>query len=81
MHGVPSIASNLPGVRQPVRQHQMGRIIPIGDAQALAQVVVEIAEKPADYDGTPNQIRQVYQPEAIAIQYEALFEKLERDLE
>lgn len=81
MHGVPSIASNLPGVRQPVRQHQMGRIIPIGDDQALAQAVVEIAEKPADYDGTPNQIRQVYQPEAIAIQYEALFEKLERDLE
>ena len=39
MNGVPSIASNLPGVRQPVKIHSMGKIIPIGDSEALAKSV------------------------------------------
>jgi len=34
---VPSIASNLPGVRQPVIRHGMGEVIPIGDYKELAQ--------------------------------------------
>ena len=37
MNGVPVISSNLPGVRQPVLRHKMGRVIPIGDSKALAQ--------------------------------------------
>ena len=37
MNGVPCVASNLPGVRQPVWTHHMGRIIPIGDSKALAE--------------------------------------------
>ena len=40
--GTPSIASNLPGVRQPVLQTGMGRVVPIGDADGLAEAIVEV---------------------------------------
>ena len=45
MNGKPSIASDLPGVRQPVIRHKMGKVIPIGDADALARSVIEIWEE------------------------------------
>ena len=36
LRGTPSVASDLPGVRQPVRMTGMGRVVPVGDAPALA---------------------------------------------
>ena len=76
VHGVPSIASDLPGVRQPVRMHQMGEIIPIGDANALAKAICKIVDSPQLYRGDPEQIRSTYLPDSVARMYEKLFQEL-----
>ncbi len=73
MNGVPTIASDLPGVRQPVRQHGMGKIIPIGDAQALAEAAVAILSDGRPSGDDPSAIGQRYLPDTIAAEYEKLF--------
>ncbi|MFZ2993161.1 MAG: glycosyltransferase family 4 protein [Microgenomates group bacterium] len=40
--GTPVIASNLPGVRVPIRLSHMGKVIPIEDSECLAKTIVEI---------------------------------------
>ena len=76
MNGVPSISSNLPGVRQPVLRHQMGRVTPIGDADGLAEAIMELAEEKTSYTDKIEEIRHMYAPATIAEQYEALFEQI-----
>jgi len=76
IHGVSSIASNLPGVRQPVKMHRMGEIIPIGDSNALAQAVCKIVESPKNYQGDTEEIRTRYLSNTIARMYEDLFLEL-----
>ena len=73
INGVPSIASDLPGVRQSVRQHEMGKIIPIGDSSALAEAAISILKDPQAYRRDSQAIAQRYLPETIAIEYEGLF--------
>jgi len=41
IQGTPSIASNLPGVRVPPRLTGMGEVVPIGDADALADAIIK----------------------------------------
>jgi glycosyltransferase involved in cell wall biosynthesis len=80
INGKPSIASNLPGVRQPVITHKMGKIIPIGDAAALAQAVIDIVSNPSAYQGDQAAIRDRYLPDSIAAEYETLFNEMLLDL-
>ena len=63
MNNVPSIASNLPGVRQPVKMHNMGCIIPIGDSQQLTSDLIELLSHPENYRGNPAEIAERYRPE------------------
>ncbi len=42
LHGTPVIASDLPGVRVPIHLSHMGKIIPIGDSDSLANAIIEI---------------------------------------
>ncbi len=76
MHGKPSIASDLPGVRQPVIRHEMGRIIPIGDAEALARSVIDIWEGPRKPVKDPGLLIEQYSSDSIAAQFEDLFESI-----
>jgi glycosyltransferase involved in cell wall biosynthesis len=80
MNGVPSIASNLPGVRQPVKVHEMGKIIPIGDSNALADALLEIVGNPEAFKSDPQPIAQRYLPDTIASEYEKLFSELQKEL-
>jgi glycosyltransferase involved in cell wall biosynthesis len=73
INGVPCVASDLPGVRQPVKRHGMGKIIPIGDSDALAKAVTEILANPGQFKRSVEEIERVYLPETIAIEYEKLF--------
>ena len=77
MNGKPSIASDLPGVRQPVIRHKMGKVIPIGDADALARSVIEIWEERSGQKSNPDLLREQYSPDSIAAQFEALFEEIQ----
>ncbi len=77
INGVPSIASDLPGVRQPVLRHGMGRIIPVGDSNALAGMVVELIKEKRTFGKTPQTIRELYSPETVALRYEELFKRIQ----
>lgn len=80
MNGVPSVASDLPGVRQPVKMHGMGKIIPIGDAAALAEAAVAVLKDRAAYQGDAQAIARRYLPDTIAAEYETLFAELQGEL-
>lgn len=49
--GTPVVAADIPGVRQPVLQTGFGRIVPPGDAHALAAAVVAILGSPGTTRG------------------------------
>lgn len=80
MNRVPVVASDLPGVRQPVKWHKMGKIIPIGDDRALAQAMIEVLRNREDYLGNPSDIAEQYLPDTIARAYEDLFLSLLNEL-
>jgi len=76
MNGVPCIASDLPGVRQPVTLTGMGEIAPIGDHEALAQKVIQVLRHPENYQADPDVIAQAFSPDENAAAYIRLFEDL-----
>jgi glycosyltransferase involved in cell wall biosynthesis len=76
--GTPVIASDLPGVRQPVRTTGMGVIVPPADPQALAGALIRILDQPNGYHADPEAIARRFAPDAIAVEYERLFERLLR---
>ncbi len=78
LRGVPSVASDLPGVRQPVRLTGMGGIAPIGDAAGLAREILRVLEAPARYDRPREQIRALFDPERTLRAYEAEYESAVR---
>ena len=74
--GTPSIASNLPGVRQPPRMTGMGEVTPIGDADALAGAIVRVVRNPGSYARPRSEIEETFSLERTVAGYEALFEDL-----
>jgi glycosyltransferase involved in cell wall biosynthesis len=74
--GTPSVASDLPGVRQPVLMTGMGLISPPGDAQALAQAIMTVLDNPQAYHRDGGLVREQFSPEAQAIHYEEVFARL-----
>jgi glycosyltransferase involved in cell wall biosynthesis len=74
--GTPSIASDLPGVRQPVEQTGMGEVVPIGDSEALAEAIIRVVSIPQDYARPREEIEKRWSTERTAEDYEALFERL-----
>jgi glycosyltransferase involved in cell wall biosynthesis len=74
--GTPSIASDLPGVRQPVVQTGMGEVAPIGDSAALAEAVIRVIKNRVDYVRPAEQIAAQFSVERTAEEYETLFESL-----
>jgi len=76
MNGVPCVAADLPGVRQPVRLHDMGKIVPIGDSPALASALIELLAERDRYRCDPVALAHQYDPDTVAAEYEELFTKL-----
>jgi glycosyltransferase involved in cell wall biosynthesis len=76
MNGVPCVPSALPGVRQPVTMHGMGRVSKIGDAADLAASILEVLDNPQKYKGDIAAIKKAYNPDSIAVEYEKMFERL-----
>ncbi|MEW6401983.1 MAG: glycosyltransferase family 4 protein [Chloroflexota bacterium] len=76
MNGVPCVPSELPGVRQPVSMHGMGRVAKIGDSVSLAESILEVLSEPKKFRGDIESIKKAYNPDSIAQEYEKLFEKL-----
>ena len=76
MNGVPSIPSALPGVRQPVKMHNMGIVSEIGNSESLAKAIIEVLDNKEKYRGDSPAIKTAYDPDSIAQEYEKLFSKL-----
>jgi glycosyltransferase involved in cell wall biosynthesis len=76
MNGVPCVPSALPGVRQPVMMHGMGRVARIGDPADLAACILEVLDEPEKYRRDVNAVKTAYKPDSIAAEYEKLFERL-----
>jgi len=80
LHGVPTVASDLPGVRQPPQMTGMGEVIPIGDAGALAEAIICIASHPERYTGDPEAVARTFDPQTNAAAYENLYQELMDEL-
>lgn len=74
--GTPVVASNLPGVRQPVLVTGMGKIIPIGDSAALEMALLDVLENVQNYQSDVEKIKSAYSPESTAAEYVKLFTRL-----
>lgn len=80
LQGTPTIASNLPGVRVPPRLTRMGEVVPIGDADALAEAIIKIISQPENYQGSPEEIANTFDPMVNAAAYETIYKELRGDL-
>ncbi|MBL7161327.1 MAG: glycosyltransferase family 4 protein [Anaerolineales bacterium] len=80
MNGVPCVASNLPGVRQPPKMTGMGEVVPIGDADALAEALLKIFANPEGYQGDLDEINKTFDPQTNAQAYEKLYKELMEEL-
>jgi len=77
--GTPVIASDLPGVRQPVKSTGMGKIVAVKDATSLANAIIEQLHD----DQQPNasllqQIKEAYAPQTVAKAYTSIYESLRK---
>ena len=80
MVGTPVVVSNLPGVRQPVQMHQMGQIVPVGDAKKLADSIVGLQTWKNKEHKTKGKGFMAYKPENVAIHYENLIIEISSEL-
>ena len=76
MNGVPVVASNLPGVRQPATITGMGLIAEIGDADDLAAKILDVLDHQDRFAGDPEAVANRFTPDACAASYEELFDSL-----
>jgi glycosyltransferase involved in cell wall biosynthesis len=76
--GTPSIASNLPGVRQPPTQTGMGLVVPIGNADALGDAILTIIADPQRFQRSRDEIAARFSTDRTVTAYEALFQRLSR---
>ncbi|WP_322512147.1 glycosyltransferase family 4 protein [Chloroflexus sp.] len=74
--GTPTVASNLPGVRQPPLMTGMGKVVPIGDAAALAEAILEIIAHREQYVRPRDTIAALFSTERTVDEYESLFRAL-----
>lgn len=80
LHGVPCVASDLPGVRQPVLMTGMGEIAPVGDAAGLAEAMLRVLAQRELYQRPRAEIAARFSVERTAEAYEALFAALQQEL-
>jgi glycosyltransferase involved in cell wall biosynthesis len=76
IQGTPTVASDLPGVRVPPQMTGMGEVVPIGDADALAEAVLNILTNPDRYQGSPEQVAELFDPLSNAKAYIKIYQEL-----
>ena len=79
--GTPSVASNLPGVRQPVLQTGMGEIAPIGDPDGLAEAILKVLDNPEAYHRERQEIEARFSTARTVAEYEARFYDIQQTVD
>jgi glycosyltransferase involved in cell wall biosynthesis len=72
--GTPVVASNLPGVRQPVRMTGMGEIVPIADTDGLVKGIGRVLADRSRFIRPRAEIEQQFDLDVTVRSYERLFE-------
>jgi glycosyltransferase involved in cell wall biosynthesis len=75
MSGTPVVASDLPGVRQPIGMTGMGEVVPPGDAVALAGGILKILRSPEQYVRSRSEIEAHFSVDVVAQQYEQIYQR------
>jgi len=73
INGVPVVASDLPGVRQPVKMTGMGEIVPVGDHEELSNAIIRILDNRSAYIRSYESIANTFSPDQTASEYLHLF--------
>ena len=73
---VPAVASNLPGVRQPVTMTGMGAISEIGDVEDFTKKVTTVLENRREYQTAKDGILEMFAPTKNAEQYIELYRNI-----
>ena len=76
MNGIPCVASELPGVRQPVIRHGMGRVFPIGDSNGLAEAILEVLAQTKKSMTRTRRRFSIYEPAMVAVNMKLYSNKL-----
>ncbi len=74
--GTPVVATDLPGIRQPVAMTGMGLIVPPQDASALAHAINTILDDPQRYAGDAAAVAERFSSKTIASHYISVYEKI-----
>lgn len=75
MCGTPVVATDLPGVRQPVAMSGMGEIVPAADVEALARGIVSVLRSREKYIRPHDEIVRAFGMTHTVDEYERLFEE------
>jgi glycosyltransferase involved in cell wall biosynthesis len=75
LSGTPVVASDLPGVRQPISITSMGEVVSPGNAVALAGGILKILRSPAQYTRTRSEIEAHFSIEVVAQHYEQIYQR------
>jgi len=73
--GTPVVATNLPGVRQPVTVTGMGEIVAIADSASLAEGITKVLSNPGAYLKIRDEIEALFDLVVTVDAYERLFAK------
>jgi len=74
--GTPVVASDLPGVRQPVLQTGLGQIVPVRDAAALAEGILFVLDESDDAWLIPESYLKKFEQKKVAERYQEIFASL-----
>lgn len=75
MLGIPVVATDMPGVRMPIKTTGLGRIVPPRDPQALKNAILDLANGGVDVVSGKHEARRVYSLPSVVNQYESLFDE------
>lgn len=76
LNGTPVVASALPGVRVPVTETGMGRLVPTGGVDALVEALAAVLRDPSAYATPERPIAELASVEANLAGYEQIFDEL-----
>ncbi len=74
--GTPVVASDLPGVRQPVLQTGLGRIVRVRDAAALAEAIISVLDEKSETRIIPELYLAQFEQEKVVERYQEIFAPL-----
>ncbi|MGC8787461.1 MAG: glycosyltransferase, partial [Anaerolineae bacterium] len=74
--GTPTVATDIPGLRVPIRLTKMGLLVKPQDERALAEGIVEVLNNREHYLKSREQIAAIFDLEKTIDEYERLFQSL-----